>query len=160
MTFAARPIFFAGSAGSVGHKSWRMLITKADGGWGGISELEFLDESGARLPLSGGVAICSSFYASDTHPSFAFDGIFGDGRDWAAEHWSPPMWIGYRHKDPARAASVAVRARRGDIAHQAPTDFDIQYSDDESVWTTAWSVSGQVNWSHYERRVFPAPPYS
>lgn len=45
-----------------------------------------------------------------------------------------------------------------------PSQFDIQYSDtaDDApgAWTTAWTVSGQTNWTTFQRQVFTRPGYT
>uniref|UniRef100_A0AB74UKY6 F5/8 type C domain-containing protein n=1 Tax=Caulobacter phage BL57 TaxID=3348355 RepID=A0AB74UKY6_9VIRU len=39
----------------------------------------------------------------------------------------------------------------------SPASFSVQYSDDNSAWTTAWEVTGQTGWAPGQIREFHAP---
>ena len=123
------------------HIYWRVLITRAFGGTAfhvAIEELEFFDAAGALLS-TGGTPTASSFFQSN--PTYAADKAFDNNY---ATFWhsanmpssGAPEWIRYQFAGPVDVAVIRMTWRE-DTLNQAPGTFTIQYSDDNSAWTTA-----------------------
>ena len=137
------------------HKYWRVYVTAAAGDYGSMVELEFLDGLGVRCGLAGGTPIQSSNY-----PGFeayrAFDGVVSGDSSWAANNYTPPMWLGYQHATAVAVNSVRITARSAAPA-QSPNNFTVQSSDDGVTWADEWSVTGSTGWGANEQRTFPRP---
>ena len=130
------------------HTYWRIYIT-AELGAGGyhvaLDELEFYDSSGAKLS-TGGTPTASSSFASPTYDADkAFDANWSTFWHSATFPSTTPQWIKYQFGSAADVASVRLAYRSGNT-NQAPKDFLIQWSDDNSSWTTAATYSG-VTWA-------------
>lgn len=141
------------------HRYWRVLVTAAENGQhGSMTELEFLDRGGVRLPLAGGTVIYSSQFNTTQHAATtAFDGVTNNDNCWAsAAPGTLPAWLGYVHVSPGETEAVRITSRSA-APTQSPKDFQIQSSDDGSTWTTEWSVSGQTGWTANQQRTFPRP---
>jgi hypothetical protein len=151
------------------HRYWRIKAT----GWGAIaafSTVEMYERKFGENKCSGGTASSSTVYDANYPASNAFDGSFFDNSNIGASVWASASeadpWIKYDFGAGNAKSIVAVGlgARNATFVHQTPTAFDIQYSDDNSAWTTAWSVSG-LTWvrQEFKRLVNPSwvePSYS
>jgi hypothetical protein len=103
----------------------------------------------------------------------AFDGMIGDrangngtydGVNHNVAHSNATFPV-IDYVDFGAGAPVAVNQFRlvaADTAYLAlmPGNFDIVCSDDALTWTTAWSVTGQTDWTQAEIRTFTNPQYS
>jgi hypothetical protein len=125
------------AAGS--HRYWRLNITSAGSGAYAFGEVIFATELCGPTVCYGGAAIESSNFSGHGAAN-AFDG--DPSTFWNSANATLPQWIGYDLGAGNAAAIVEVRvSAREDDAGQTPTTFDVQYSDDESTWTTLWSVT-------------------
>lgn len=143
------------------HRYWRVLVTaSAGGGDTACNELELRSSSGGANLTGTGTPISGSEYSAGYADDYAFDGN-------AANSWNSSgglgttAWIGYDFGagNAHDIIEIAFKAR-GDYVGNAPTDMQVEYSDDGSSWTTKWSITGQTGWSTNETRVFtePVPP--
>lgn len=111
------------------HRYWRVYTTTSSAQ---ISDLEFYTSLTGGNIASGGTAIASEGTAAN-----GFDGN-------AATVWTAaasPSWLGYDFgagNDKARPKAVAI----GQGASGKVYNFDVQWSDDGSTWTTSWSHAG------------------
>jgi hypothetical protein len=119
------------------HVYWRVLIRASFiiGTATSIQELEFLDVSGTDL-ANGGTATASTSSGSNT-PDKAFDN--NQGTFWTSggipSGAGAPEWL--RYQFASAVAPVAIRMTLNEATrNQAPGDFDVQYSDNGSSWTT------------------------
>lgn len=137
------------------HIHWRLYITAAGtGGYGSLVELEFLDAELQRCPLDGGTPLSSSDYGSGYDASKAFDGVIGGDVCWAPSSQILPSWLGYRHAEAVEVSAVRLTAR-STAPQQAPTEFQLQYSDDGADWRAALSTLTPLPaWSASEQRLF------
>lgn len=143
------------------HRYWRLNITAANGGTLlRIAEIEFSEVSGAPAASigAGGTAAASSlfggFVASD-----AFEQNVGTS--WASASGVTAATISYDWGSGVTKDihEVALSVFGSDV-DRMPTAFTVQYSDDNSAWTTEWTVSGATGWATSERRVFTDPTTS
>lgn len=130
------------SAPAAGHAYWRVLISD---NWGDasfviVAEVEFLDAGGTLISPTGGTAINSSFAGSGNEADKAFDGS-------ATTPWAcgsglvTNSWIGYHfpaNKDVAQVRITTLSSGTNFLT-KMPKNCALQYSDDGSSWTTAFS---------------------
>lgn len=143
------------SAQSSSHRYWRVLVDDINNTWQyiNLSEAQFRATSGGSDLTSGGSAIVSgsiggspaNLYDDDTGTLWASN-PGGDGN----------VWFGYDFGVGNENNITEIAITTGD-SDTTPQDFSIQYSDDNSSWTTVWSVTGETSWTNGETRVFTAP---
>lgn len=141
---------------------WRLYITGINGGAAcGISEVEMFLTSGGANQCTGGTAGASSTWSGSEPASEAFDGVKSTGGNcWASgQDLCMPQWIRYDFGVGTSKAIRQVKVQcRGTVdVGQAPSAFLVQFSSDNSVWTTAWSVSSQTGWTNFQTRTFDMP---
>lgn len=118
---------------------------------GGVVTYDDLYEVHTFAPdVAPGVSIKSDEYSSGYLAAFAFDN--NAGTIWTGSG-SIPAWIGFHFTNAVDVGEILIRAR-SDASGYQPSAFSIQYSDDGSSWTTAWSESGQTSWAVGTTRVF------
>ena len=102
--------------------------------------------------------------ASSTFGSLVAANAFDDSATTVWSSTSPaafPQWIKYDFggAGAVSVAEVSLRAYGGAAASAgnvkaAPKAFDLQYSDDDTAWTTAFSITAQTGWGAEQRRFF------
>lgn len=135
------------------HAYWRLFVTNNNGSASFISlaELEFLDGSGTLIPATGGTAIASSVNAGSS-ASNAFDSSIASS--WAATSGIVTnSWIGYQFSSPVGVESIRLGTKTAN-PEQTPKDCTLQYSDDGSSWSDAFSLSNTL-WVPGAYTVFP-----
>lgn len=149
----------AGGGGGSGHRYWRFYMTALDGGGSAAScaELGFRNTPGGSSIATGGTPAASTEYLPPTYNAAkAFDGN-------AATFWSGnsssgvPAWLSYDFGTAVDIVEVAYTGRPDGTLGQYPSNFKVQYSDNNSTWTDAWAVTGQTGWTAGETRVFTKP---
>ena len=130
------------------HRYWRVWVTGIEGGATRVSlaEIEFWDRRYARR-LAGTY--------SESGASFSTAGIaYNDVREFATSpaqtYWIsndlPGVWLKVDAGSAVELAAVVLwrsnLAALGGAAGNHITAFDVQYSDDDTSWTTLWSESG------------------
>jgi hypothetical protein len=149
---------YAAGGGGGGHAYWRIYITAVQGGTGpncSIGEMEFRATPGGADQASGGTAIANGFFDPYT-PASAFDN--SNFTRWASPG-GQPSWLGYQFPSPVVVEQVAVRAPDIDnyASSQMIKDFEFQWSDDGSSWTTAATYSGESTLAALEQRLYSVP---
>lgn len=142
------------------HRYWRVYITANNGSvdYTYLTELEFRDSPGGSDQAVGGTGIASSVFDSNDREEKPYDG--SDTSVWmTAQGQVQPSWVGYDFGAGVNVSEIAVTAYIDSYNDRMPKDFDVQYSDDGSSWTTAWSVTGETGWGTTETRVFTDPNY-
>lgn len=147
--------------GGGGHRYWRINMTANGGGSvAALLEMQFHTEAnGFGLDsLEGGTESASSSFGSGHDPTGAIDDNLFDtspNNSWASTASSFPHWWKYDYGagNECDVCGVGIIARAGSNANQVPTAFDIQWSDDNSAWTTKWSETG-LSWSNYQWQHF------
>lgn len=126
------------AGGGVGgaHRYWRINGISVSGGNFELSELRLFD---------GSVDLTNITYTSSSVPTLALANLF-DGSLATRCQWSQAVandaafWIKADFKVP-RAIDV-IKMGGFDTANRYPSQFDLQWSDDDSSWTTQASVTG------------------
>lgn len=148
------------------HRYWRVYVTAtvSDGaGYLSCLELELRSTYGGSQQASGGTAFASST-GFGWVAAGAFDGSTSEPNGWHSGSPTVPQWIGYDFGASSANWKDIVQiwwmARFGQA--QEPQDFELQYSDDNSTYTTVWSVTGAVfpRNSGANFATFPASPPS
>jgi hypothetical protein len=134
------------------HRYWRVYITAVQsGGYTSMDELEMYAGAEMTNVCSGGTASASST-GFGWSASNAFNGSIGEPGWHSLTNNLPttPEWLQYdfgsgNDKDISQIKMVMRNGNGG----QAPKDFQLQYSDNGSSWTTLFTVTGQTGWGTY-----------
>lgn len=162
MSYIINPFAF----GSAPHRYWQIDLTaRQDGGalTGGIgcAECELYTTYGGQQ-LSHIATVTSSAAASGQVVARARDGLFGVS---ALGNFATNVSPAYMHFDFGAGNEqiinhVILTAFEVGFNAGMTRDFTIKSSDDNSVWTIEWTVSGETGWGNYERREFPRDGYT
>lgn len=157
------PYRFGSGGGIVGaHRYWRINITAIGGSSSSsIVELEMYESRFGPNVCSGVTAASSGNFDAQYDASEAFDTSLIDNGGGTSALWASNAAVSWLRADfgsgNAKAVvGIGVHGRQASFVAQMPTDFDVQYSDDASSWTTAWSEAG-VTWSANEFKRFYHP---
>lgn len=131
------------------HRYWRIYITaSAASGYVSIMELQLRTSIGGSNVATGGTASASST-GFGWSASNAFNGSTASPGWHSGTNALPgtPEWLKYdlgsgNDKDVIEFAISA----RGSNPEQNPRDFQLQYSDDNSAWTTLYTIGGETSW--------------
>lgn len=136
----------------VKHRYWRIYVTDTNYPTPGVSadavsiaEITWTDFAGLSVPKPGTVVITTgSQFSSAYSGAKAYDN--NPGTFWSGNGPMIPDWIAFDFGVGAafEFRRVAMKPRTDSLYTQAPRDFQIQYSDNGSVWTTYWSKTGIV----------------
>lgn len=167
MGMVISPYRFAAAGGGAGaHRYWRINST-ANGGATetAIVELQMYESEFGPNVCTGGTASASS-NLTGYGPEDAFDGFLGDTGTsssiisaWAGA--TNAEWLAYDFGlgNDKEIVAIGIHGRQSAWTTQMPTAFSVQYSDNGSTWTTAWSESG-LSWSAREFKRFVDPGYT
>lgn len=139
------------------HRYWRISITGSNGGsYVGAGEVQFRTVAGGVNECVNGTGTSRSNFAG-LPPANAFDR--NTSTEWASNNVGFPEWLEYDLGSGISASitEIAYLPRNLTPTTQSPTGFDVQYSDDNSSWTTLWSVSGITGWAANTWKVFTKP---
>lgn len=122
------------------HRYWRLYCRRnsGDGSWTGLSELELRTSvSGADQTGSGTAAASASIQSGSA--AGVFDNNTGTGIQWAGTGGG--RWVSYDFGVGNDKDIIEINILpKHDGASRTFGDFEVQYSDDNSNWTKAWSV--------------------
>lgn len=130
------------------HRYWRFLPTAGNGrnDYITIAEMTFRSTPNGVQIATGGTPIQSGNYDAAGIPANAFDGN-------AATYWESQkgtagadIWIGYDFGTPVSVAEIGITAHASYSTNERPTQGFVQYSDDGTSWSYAWSVEA-FTWS-------------
>lgn len=124
------------------HLHWRLWITEANNSNAiDIGELQMRASAGGANLCSGGTASATNSLGGNL-PAAAFDG--STATSWQTT-FSPTLPVFLRYTFAA-AVDVVQVAIIGSNAYPiySPKAFDVQWSDDGTSWTTAFSASGMA----------------
>lgn len=157
-----------GSAAFGSHRYWRVHISAvSSGNLAAITELQMYEGYFGQNLITGGTVAADSNFV-DYPASSAVDGGLQDTAAssntsvWASANSSLPHWLSYDFGSAKAITAVGIHGRVASQIAQMPTDLTVQYSDDNSTWTTAWSHTG-LSWSSFEYKRLSqnsAPPHS
>jgi hypothetical protein len=134
------------------HRYWRLLMTSGLT----VAELYLLDTNATTL-----TGTWSTNNAGNGAASNVADG--NGGTFWGASAYGTtgaPNWLelDLGAGNSAIVDQIQMTARTG-FQSQTPTDFKLQYSDDNATWTDACAIAASINWGSGQRRIFRVRPY-
>lgn len=146
----------AGGGGGGGHRYWRVRWTLAQdaGGTASIGLVEmYTGVFGGQNVCTGGVPIFSGQDSGAAANAFDADlnNIWAD-----TVTGVPGAYIGYDFGagNEQDVKSVLLQSRSSNtFVGQSPASFQVEWSDDNMSWTSAFSASGQT-WSSIEAKLF------
>jgi hypothetical protein len=131
------------------HRHWRLYCraNNSETQIINIRELEFRESIGGADNTSGGTASASSETAFGLGPaSAAFNNTGSD--NWQSHNsQSLPQWIKYDYGSGNAKDNVEMRITCGSPTLH-PVSWDLQYSDDNSNWTTLFSQENETGWAN------------
>lgn len=139
------------------HRYWRVWIDTNNNGGAGfvlIADIQFRIARHSHIRPSG-TPITGGAGSNDTSPTLAFD---GNGGTYWERNAGGGCYIGLDFGTPQDIIEVQLQAPPGSTQYMAK-DFKVEHSDDNSVWTTDLTKTGETGWSVGERRayIFGAP---
>lgn len=160
-------IFIPWVGGGSGHRYWRLRITGfQSAAWIIIGEVQFRIGGVSQMPVMTGyttagvtVTDSGSYPPASLYGWNAFDGAVGTqtAHNWAKQTPANPEWlkVDFGARALAGLTSVAIAPRSTDGAAYICTAFAVDYSDDDSGWTTVLSRSGlTTGWANGTFREF------
>lgn len=144
------------SASFGSHQYWRLKYTSIPSiGYAEIGELQFRTVVGVAEtnPPATGNVVYGDFDTGIVGPSKAFDGT--DVTQWKlSSNVLTNGWIGWNYGSAKTVTQVSVQAGYSGFYQGAPTAFNIEYSDNGSLWTLAKSFTSPATWTSSEIRLF------
>lgn len=162
--------FAHGAGPSTFHRYWRVLITATDSSavYAGFTEIELRGSVGGANLLSVQSANGAAFSSRDVNGSNAAwrAADTSNTSGWLADLAGQPLpnwWrydFGHALHVGAPTADVRQVLIRGshNVPGASPEDFQLQWSDDNTTWTTVMTVTGQTGWTGAsDARTFNVP---
>jgi F5/8 type C domain-containing protein len=142
------------------HRYWRLLITAPDGSpdYCGMTELEMrATVGGADWTLTAAASSSSDINGTNTS-DLAFDNNNTTGwlsavptTSWIKQNLGPTS------TDWRACAQILIRGSYN-APDASPKNFQLQWSDNDSAWTTVLTVAGQTGWTGAsDARTFNVP---
>lgn len=143
------------------HRYWRMLIPTNDGGTiSAASEIEMRATPGGADQCTGGTAFGEDGgFGGAGAVANAFDNNNSTNYFGATSTDNSNIGYDFGSGNDKVVAEITWRNRGDSAANQAPTNIFVQYSDDNTNWTTAWAVIGQTGWTLGQTRTWTDPNY-
>lgn len=142
------------------HRYWRIYSSIAqDGGFGiSIAEAQFRATPGGSDQSTGGTFSASSSFDGSVTAGKAFDN--DNATLWASAHSPNGAWLkcDFGAGNPVAVSEVAMRARAGSFFAQIPDRGTIEFSDDDTNWSTAWEFDFPA-FTDGEEKVTTDPAY-
>lgn len=151
------------------HRYWRVLITANDGDaqYVGFTEIEMRGSIGGPnllVPQSAvnRAATANNSVNSNNEAWRATDLSMSSG--WLGSATALPAWWKYDFGSPWHSGASSVEIKQiviygsWNAPSASPRDFQLQWSDDNTSWTTVLTVSGQTGWTGAsDARTFNVP---
>jgi len=144
------------------HRYWRMNVREdyQTGGYVRFDEMELRDEYFGS-PIEDSIPTKTASQENGTFNfSRAFDGLFG-GINYYRTSIDDTVFPVFFTFDAGLGNTITIaqiviwpQANRENLC---PRDFDVQYSDDGSTWTTGWSVLDTDSANNDTPRIYTAP---
>jgi hypothetical protein len=148
------------TAGAPAHCYWRIRSSStSSSGYLGIAEMEMRPTPGGNDQTAGNTAAASATYipVSAHPPAYAINDNRADF--WTTGGTTPPTgghWLSVKFGASVSVAEVVLTVRP-DTYREDPRNLFVEWSDDNSVWNTEWSVSSIAAWAAGETRTFTKP---
>jgi hypothetical protein len=145
------------------HRYWRLLINANDGNasYMGVTQLVLRDRQGVIVSGWDGSDAAVSASSEINEPnkaSNAFNGLFSSNA-WLSATAGSAQWV-KNDFGAATSAGAPVEIKDfdiyavGTVPDASPKDFKLQWSDNNSTWTDALTVTGETGWTANEQRTF------
>lgn len=123
------------------HTYWRIHCARSSDGNFTFSaaEIEMRATPGGADQCTGGTPTAHSNFSSSFDAPKAFDN--NAATLWSANGSTSNGWLKYQFASPVTVAEVMIQARNDGSAGQTPRYGQIEFSDDNVVWNTAWSFA-------------------
>jgi hypothetical protein len=146
------------------HRYWRIQLNSGAGGAYAFSEVQFRTTRGTAL-LFASATPATAAQTFGTVPG-SFDATQAADNNtatlWSSSNKTPPQWWAYDYGATSSnwldVVEVAITARNDGSFGQAPSTFDLQYSDDNSNWNTVFSFTAAAWTSAAQTQIFSLPP--
>lgn len=137
------------------HRYWRIYITQkgTDPTFCNVSEIELRSSIGGADQTGSGTASASSFQGGGFEASKAVDN--NTSTLWAFTA-AINQWFKYDFGSGNDTDVVEVSLRAGGTGTQMWRGWELQYSDDDSSWTSLFTIEIDAVWSNNETRTFSA----
>jgi hypothetical protein len=126
------------------HRYWRIYITAINnsqtGGTTGFSEVQLRESIAGADATGSGTASADSSFDGTVLPAKAVDN--NNATSWASAAGSLPHWWKYDFGLGNAKDIVELVWRPRTTGGQQPVNFDLQWSDDDAVWTPLFKVRG------------------
>lgn len=155
-----------GGGGAASHRYWRINVTDwINAGYLIIGEAELRDAGGTdQVPTMTAATTSGVTVSASNSFGFGFEGWNGfDGstanssNQWTVGTPASPEWVkvDFGAGNEKAVASYAIAPRDSDGATYAPKTFTLDWSDDNSNWTTVNTQTGLTSgWTAGTLRVF------
>lgn len=150
---AVQQLIASYGAGATPHRYWRVLITQndGDGSYCGMTELELRGTAGGAdltTPTNANIhSSASSTVNSENTAAEAFNDHLASG--WLS-NTPGSSWLRWdfvsQGLGPQVVAEVAIRGS-WNVPAASPRNFQIQWSDNGTAWTTVRTVTGETGWT-------------
>lgn len=145
------------------HRYWRLQLTSGPSAAYAFSEIQFRAIRGTPL-LFASAAPATAGQTFGSVPG-TFDATMAADNStltlWSSTNKVPPQWWAYDYgatsTDWLDVVEVTIQARNDGNFAQAPGAFDLQYSDDNSAWTTVQSFTAPTMTSAGQIQTFTTP---
>lgn len=144
-----------GGGGTIeyGAQEWRLVIMANNGNSFAISVGEFIVREAPGGPNVEGFAAIAASTANGSFPAAnAKDG--NAGTFWLTNDLSYPQILTLTFGEKRDIREWGIQARDG-YTNECPSNFLIQWKDEDGKWQDGGTTSGQVAWGASEVRVFP-----
>lgn len=127
------------------HRYWRVNCTASSDGVFAVAEFQLRTSAGGSNVIGGGTASASNSYTTYV-PSQAIDGLLSTY--WTSYPNTAPQWWMYDFgvSNPQDIVEITITSRPDTNFGEAGTALQLQYSDNNSTWTTLLSWSS-ITWS-------------
>lgn len=146
---SGRRLAAPGGSGGTAHRYWRFVVSAVAvyGGANVFGEIELLEGSVDATTGRGGFA----YQSGEISPaSLAID---DDINTQSVASYSTSYTWGVDLGSARDITAFSIRASSFG-SDGAPRDFILQWSDNNSDWTTAKTVTNQTGWAAFEKRTF------
>lgn len=148
--------FGGGGGGGSTHRYWRIRITANDGSpvYNGFTEIELRGTPGGpdlTVPQANAQAATAISEINGANAAeLAVDNNATTG--WLSNGAGVGDWWRYDFGHPSAGSTTAdiqqiSIAGSWNVPSASPKDFTLQWSDDNSAWTTVMTVTGQTGWT-------------
>lgn len=140
------------------HRYWRVHMARSNSGSSTFSaaEVEMRATPGGADQCNGGTASAHSVF-SGFPASLAFDN--NAATLWSANGGTSDGWLKYDFGTPVTVSEVMIQARNDSNFTQTPRWGQIEFSDDNVRWSTAWSYAMASSYSAGLSQVTTDPAY-